>query len=198
MKIRLVIITFFIVFLGGCVSSLHPLYSSDTLTFRTEMLGNWVQADGQGQWIFVKNDKPDDLYYTLIFTQYDLKSKEQTQNHYIVHLVKLGNYYFLDFELALSDEEEEKLIGNLFSPVLITHKFAKIDISKEKLKVYMFDDEWISDLFDQQKIRMKHEKLENGSILLTASTNELQKFVKKYAAEKKAFSDELILTRKSI
>lgn len=200
MKTRLLFSFLLIILASGCVSSLHPLYSSDTLVFRNEMLGTWVQSDGEGQWIFKKEDPLGDSYsyYTLNYTEKEVNSHKESQSNYNVHLVKLNNYYFLDFELLLSDEEQEKLLGNFFSPVLVTHKFAKIDIASGKLKLYLFDDDWLTDLFEKQKIRMKHEKMEDTSILLTASTAELQKFVTKYADDEQAFSDELVLIRKAL
>lgn len=198
MKIYLGIGILLITIMSSCVSSLHPLYSADTLTTRSEMEGSWMESDGNGQWTFVKEEALGYNYYELTYIEKELNSNKTRRSKYNVHLIKLGNYYFLDFGLLLDEEDQEKLLSNVLSPVVITHKFAKIDIINGKLKIHLFDDDWITDLFEKQKIRMKHEKLENGGILLTASTEELQKFVKKYANEQQAFSDELILTRKAI
>lgn len=197
MKTRLLICLFLIFAMSSCVSSLHPLYSSDTLVFRNEMLGKWVEKDGEGEWQFEKENQDEASSYILTYTEKALNKKTENKSQYSIYLVKLGDYYFLDFERLLSNEESDNYGGSL-SPMLTTHKFAKIEVAKDKLKLYLFDDDFLKKLFEQKKIRIKHEKLQDDSILLTASTADLQKFVQKYAAEKKAFLDELVLVKKAI
>lgn len=197
MKIRWVIFLFFIFLLNSCVSSLHPLYTEDTLAFRPEMLGSWLEKDGEGEWQFDKASQGDHLGYVLTYTEKALNSKKINRSRYSVYLVKLGNYYFLDLERLLSDEEKDNYMGSI-SPVITTHKFIKIAVAKDKLTLHPFDDDWLRKLFEQQKIRIKHEKLADDSILLTAPTADLQKFVQKYANEEKAFLEELVLVKKAI
>ena len=57
----------------------------------------------------------------------------------------------------------------------------------------MMDREWIEKLFDENKIRIKHEVID-GDAVLTASTDDLQKFFTKYVNDKDAFLDPDILT----
>lgn len=197
MKTRLLICLFLIFAMSSCVSSLHPLYSSDTLVFRNEMLGKWVEKEGDGEWQFEKENQDEASSYILTYTEKALNKKTENKSQYSIYLVKLGDYYFLDFERLLSNEESDNYGGSL-SPMLTTHKFAKIEVAKDKLELYLFDDDFLKKLFEQKKIRIKHEKLQDDSILLTASTADLQKFVQKYATEKKAFLDELVLVKKAI
>lgn len=197
MKIRWIIFLFFIFLLHGCISSLHPLYTKETLAFRYEMLGSWVEKDDEGEWQFDKANQGDSPGYVLTYTEKALNSSKVNKTRYSVYLVKLGDYYFLDFERLLSDEEKDNYLGSL-SPMLTTHKFVKVEIAREKIVLHFFDDSWLMDLFKQQKIRIKHEKLEDDSILLTAPTADLQKFVQKYANEEKAFLEELVLVKKAI
>lgn len=198
MKIRWLFFMLILVLLSGCISSLHPLYTKDTVTFRNEILGTWVEKDGEeGEWKFEKEKQGDELSYILTYTEKPKGNKKESTSRYTIYLVKLGDYYFMDFEQLLSDEERDKYLASL-SPMITTHKFVKVEITREKLILYFFDDSWLMDLFKQQKIRIKHEKLEDDSILLTAPTADLQKFVQKYATEKKAFLDGMELVRKAI
>lgn len=197
MKIRFGLFLLFITILSGCISSLHPLYTKETIAFRPEMLGSWIEKDGDGEWQFDKANQGDSPGYVLTYTEKALNSKKINRSHYKVYLVKLGDYYFLDLERLLSDEEKDNYLGSI-SPVITTHKFIKIAVAKDQLTLHPFDDDWLRKLFEQQKIRIKHEKLEDDSILLTAPTTDLQKFVQKYAAEEKAFLDELVLVKKAI
>ena len=62
------------------------------------------------------------------------------------------------------------------------HIFGKIEITDDNLIFYWFDPDYFADLIEQNKVKISH--IDNdGEILITASTDELQKFVKKYGSE---------------
>ena len=168
--------------LPSCIPSLHPLYSDDTLAFREEILGAW--KNGKESWVFTKGDGK---YYELLFSDEDEEAK------FKVHLVRLGEFYFFDFyniENRCSNDD-----GLAIAPLLATHSFARVVFDKKDMKIYFFDIEWLEKLFEQRKIRIKHERMEEDIIVLTAPTAELQEFVRKYAEEEKAFVEPEHLTR---
>ncbi|MFN7120369.1 MAG: hypothetical protein ACK4TA_26520 [Saprospiraceae bacterium] len=196
MKTRWIVLILVAITLPGCIASLHPLYTKDTIAFRNELLGNWDEYESSGEWKFEKLTNSNELPgYALTHNSMGLFSKESKSARYVARLVKLNEYYFLDITRWLSDEEQ-KILGDL-SPVLPTHTFAKIEITKNKLTLHFFDNEWLEQLFEQQKIRIKHETLEDDVIVLTASSAELQKFVLKYVNEEKAYIDALVLIKKA-
>ena len=168
--------------LPSCIPSLHPLYSEDKLVFREEILGEW--KNGRETWAFTRGDGQ---YYQLVF------SDEDEQAEFKVHLVKLGDHYFFDFyniKNRCSDDD-----GLAIAPLLATHSFAKVVLDKDDMKLYFFDIEWLEKLFEQRKIRIKHEVMEEDIIVLTAPTADLQEFVRKYAEEEKAFMSPEHLSR---
>jgi len=59
--------------------------------------------------------------------------------------------------------------------------------------LYWYGEEWLTDLFEQNRIRIKHETVQVAPDMprhiLTASTNELQKFITKYADNPKTGID---------
>jgi hypothetical protein len=59
----------------------------------------------------------------------------------------------------------------------------------ENIVMYWFNSEFLTNLIDSNKIKISHKMLEN-SVLLTANTEELQKFVKKYGNNPRAYLDE--------
>lgn len=123
---------------------------------------------------------PNKFTYTLNI--YDKSMPENTAEFHL-HIVKLGDKLFID----LFPEEWQKNNPILAIHLMGVHTFAKIDIGN-KLEINWFDTELLQKLFDENKIRIKHE--DNGVYtLLTAKPEELQKFVIKYANEDKAFSD---------
>ncbi len=196
MKIRHFIVVFLILAIAGCVPSLHPLYTADTVAFRSDMLGDWVDADDKNNsWLFEKNDNSKLPSYKLKLTDKKIFQDAWETFHYEVHLVKLEDYYFLDFIRDLTDEEQA-ILDDGIAPMIAAHSFARIDFKDNAMTLRMFDYEFVENLFKQQKIRLKHETLTDGTIVLTAPTEDLQKFVVKYANDPAAFGEELKLVRK--
>lgn len=187
----------------GCVPSLHPLYTSDVLAWNKDVAGAWVPADEDreegsvaGIWQFVANkDKSFDLI------QYD---SDGTPGTLEAHLVKLGEHYFFDFAARFANSEEKEryptlnnkrftdLEGIHYFPV---HTFAKVAVDEKRMSIAMFDSEFLEMLLEQNRIRIKHEKVD-GDYVLTASSKELQKFMIKYADDPNAFVDPIFLEKK--
>jgi len=74
-----------------------------------------------------------------------------------------------------------------FIPV---HSFAKVQMNEDGFKLDFLSDDYLEDLFEQNRIRLPHvSRSENGQkvTLLTASPEELQKFLVKFGADKEAF-----------
>lgn len=168
----------------GCLPSVHPLYTEDDLVFREELLGTW--EDDDNIWTFTKSDEKE----------YGLIHIEDADTAYMdAHLVKLGDYYFLD--LLLSDPPIENSLGQMH--IISVHTFSKVTFREEgKISIEMFNSDWIVDMIKEGRVRIRHEVREDDDlILLTASTEELQKFVIKYADEPKAFSELTELTKAS-
>lgn len=130
-----------------------------------------------------------------------------------IHVIKLGSDFFMDFyPTSMPNEDELKQdagIGNLVKElekmnslkafhVYPVHNFAKLEVGQKQLKITMFDPDFLKNLLENQQIRIKHEKTEEGFIL-TASSQELQKFAEKYAHVKEAFLDDpIVLNRKTL
>ena len=63
------------------------------------------------------------------------------------------------------------------------------------MELRLTDDEKLKELIEQDPKVVKYEKLENGKIFLTASTQHLQEFVLKHADNDKLFTEEIPLVR---
>ncbi|MCB0520294.1 MAG: hypothetical protein H6577_08750 [Lewinellaceae bacterium] len=182
--------------LQGCIPSLHPIYTTDKLVEVKELPGLWTES-GNGQVTYKNSEgKPEswnfndqgDKSYELIHT--DDQGRKAV---FEVHVIKLDRYYFMDFYPTESAEEGEPVIADVYKMndmeqmhLLPVHTFAKLEISPTELKISMFDPDFLKKLLENQQIRIKHEKTESGFVL-TASPEELQKFVAKYADVKEAF-----------
>jgi hypothetical protein len=194
----------------GClVKSLHPFFTEKDIVFDKSLIGNWIDPDSSSweirQYMKVtglfKPEKPDPTYLITF------KDKKGTG---IFHgrLFRLENQLYIDFYPEEIDMENE-LMGFHMVP---SHSLAKIELLSGKIIIRWYNEEWLLNLFKQNRIRIAHERIpyENGSyndrdfqVVLTAPTEDLQKFIKKYGNDPKAFSNEnnredytFVLTRK--
>lgn len=178
--------------------------SPDVWIFRPKQASiNMTVTKDDGSTVTLRDDEGIDGHYELAHFS------EEGQYAYDAVLLKLGKTYFLDvFPDAPIDDletfkQKEKTPGLSFSeedenfPILAnyvaTHNFYKVEfVNDKKILIYPFDGERLEDLVAQRKIRIKHESV-NDNFVITASTEELQKFIIKYAEDKKTFEDPLEL-----
>lgn len=193
--------------LSSCVYSLFPLYSEETVVFKEELLGKWA-VDNDGSYLLFQ--RPDDIEKTksgigllmhphgssssidremLYFLDiYDQSVSSQVQR-YEAHMVQLGDDYFLDI-FPTSEFGNETMSDNFMG----MHSFFKLEASKNELKITRFDLQKLSELFNSNLIRLRHEAVD-GTILITAQTEELQQFIERYAKDERVFEDTEIYQR---
>ncbi|MDX1672947.1 MAG: hypothetical protein R3211_11455, partial [Balneolaceae bacterium] len=115
---------------------------------------------------------------------------EQDTAYFEAFLVRLGDHYFLDLVIEDIEVDNTLALYHLF-PV---HTFSKVSFEEDRVNIEMFNSNWIIEMIENEKVRIKHEKAAD-MVLLTASTSELQKFILKYVEEPKAYSEPIVLTR---
>jgi len=194
--------------LGGCipVMSLHPLYTEEDLVFEEKLLGTWVD-DSNNIWEF-KDANEQEKMCKLIFVD-----NEDKKGSFVARLVKLENKLFLDvFPNQLPCKAEKQKHQLVEDKIMLTvkvspkwhyntfffvpfHSFIKINSIKPHLKMQLTDDEGMGKLLAEDPNAIKHE-IVDGTLVLTASTKELQAFVLKYADDSRLFTDEIIYSRK--
>lgn len=214
-KLFFLVIFCSLLLMQGCIPSLHPLYSDNTLIKIDEIIGTWGDSDNEGDnKLMITTNSEDGLPNTWSFEKEGEKSyrliqidEDGRKAAFEAHFVKLGDDVFVDFFPAHLNKSDgvfsteaypsvEKMNSLLALHTMPVHTFAKVEVTDEHFKIKMFNYDWISDLFEQNRIRLKHELTDSDNILLTASTAELQKFVIKYADEPEAYVEETSLTRK--
>jgi hypothetical protein len=206
---RLVSVLLLVFLLSGCmVYSFYPLYTEKDL-FPNELLtGEWFESDQTNvkstkdgsDWKFEhpypkdkENTHLDSCMYVLKVTEKE--EGESVTSTFLVHVIKLEGNYFLDF--YLKDYPEDGNIRFSTFHVIPVHTFAKLTVSENSLKISWFDPDWLEKLIKENKIRIHHEE-NDDVILLTAKSQELQKFVSKYVNSEDAFDNgiTIVLQRK--
>ncbi|MDD1777525.1 MAG: hypothetical protein LUQ65_05095 [Candidatus Helarchaeota archaeon] len=169
------------IFLTGCVPSLHPLFTEKDLIFEPALVGTWVDEDGKNTWEFKKSEENS---YELVYTENEVPAKFQA------HLLKLGGFLFLDVF-----PEEPEMKNGLYKGLLIpAHGFSRIWMEGDSVRLAYLDPDWFKQMIDKKKVKIDHDFIDQ-SIILTAQTEDLQKFAVKYAEDAKAFSNKSELHR---
>jgi hypothetical protein len=177
MKAKIQIAAFYLlaVILGGCVPSLHPLFTANDLIYDANLVGKWASTEPNETIVFKQAENKS---YECIYIDKDNKSGK-----FIVSLGKLGNTMYLDIypgEPNMTDN------GFFASHLLSTHSFMKIELLKNTLKLCSMSPDNTDSLLKFRPNAVKHEKVDDDHIVLTAPTKELQKFILKYGTDKKA------------
>ena len=175
MKAKVFIFYLLAVLLGGCVLSLHPLYTDKELIFDEKLLGSWDLDEHK--WEFKKAGEKKS--YELIVTD------EGGKGEFAAHLVKIDKMLFLDLYPKGPDF---KASNYLKLHLLPAHTFLRIEQIEPTLKIRAMNPEKMDDMLEKDPNLVKHEVVE-GRIVLTASPKELQKFMKKYADVKDLFGE---------
>jgi hypothetical protein len=125
--------------------------------------------------------------YLVIYE--DLNDEQPDSSYFLGKFVQLDEDYYLDlYPFDVFDVDFRS------SHLLPVHTFSKIDLEEDSISINLFRDSWIEDQIRDNRVRIKHEKLEEG-ILITASTEELQQFIKKYGNVTEAYRDPITLNR---
>jgi len=182
----------------SCIPSLYPLYRDKDLLFDTRLLGlfntegNMIGDIGGDTWEFEKldwqaeNKSGSDWDKFRSGKTYKLIALEDGKNaEFAAHLIKLGKNFYLDFFPVKYNIEHVMLDMQLIP----AHIFGKIEFVDNNIVMNWFDGEFLTNLIDSNKVKISHKMLEN-SILLTANTEELQKFVRKYGDNTRAFLNQ--------
>jgi hypothetical protein len=185
--------------LQGCIlRSVHPFYKEGDITYRASLEGKW--KDGEGVDWRIHHNPFDNNSYELHC------SKNGAEATLLGHLFTLDGELYLDV-VPLSDDREELTVFDLH--MMPTHSIARVDlVDNDRVNIRWFNEEWLRNMFKQNKIKISHEVMmdpnpkgeDDGAYLLTATTDELQKFIMKYAKTEGAYDDQdlqLSLTRTS-
>ncbi|MFP4846218.1 hypothetical protein [Winogradskyella sp. PE311] len=221
MKTKGIILILTVLLFSSCiVKSLQPFYIKDSLSFNKALLGNWTD-NKKGQWTVeaIKDKFEEDRKEGVELSEEDLLFLDTYKKGYYIKLVSkekeagfiampflINEQYFLDFiPLEIEDDEINSLAAQ---HLLKTHSVAKLDIESDtKVSFSWLSEKPIGQLFDENQIRLKHEKIGiEEDLLLTASSKELYAFLDKFMksnvknkwgedTNKKTSSDRFTLTR---
>ena len=167
----------------GCVPSLHKLYTPDVEVFDEALLGTWVGGDDIWEFQKVVRPKSEDskLFYSLRITDEKDRSAK-----FEAHLVDLDDKLFLD--IYPTDEPKDANAWYKIH-VLPVHTFVCLEIKDDLLNMQVMNPETMNRLVEDDPDMIKHEIIKDDRLVLTASTADLQRFLKDCADHDDFYGD---------
>jgi hypothetical protein len=194
MKTKTIILTVMLaVLLSGClVKSLHPFYNESDVIYKQELTGTWLDEDS-ARWVIsrfsftqglFKGDSLDNSYFVELYEDSLVPSK------FNVHLFSLDGLLYLDF-LPVRDDSGKELYDIHLVPA---HTLARVNFDdNDRMTISWFNEDWLNRLFEENRLKISHEVINSSAegygtqYVLTASTDELKKFIVKYGNDPNVF-----------
>ena len=142
-----------------------------------------------GRWYFLESDdkKSYDFKWGAVGAKGGFVAKAR--------LVRLGNVMFIDFEGDDSKVKDEEQKDNLtIYPAISTHMMGRIWLTDKALEIHFLKDDWVKAQMKAGTFGLAGLNVE-GVPLLTAKTEDLQKFMQEYAEDQEALSENFSLVR---
>ncbi len=174
--------------LGGCVQTLQPAYQAKDLIFEPGLLGVWKDgdsSDSRGQWEFRRDGKQG---YQLVITDNNGKTGK-----FQAHLARVDDLTLIDLvpERPAVDASETYLYY-----LLPTHTFFVVDQLEPELQMRAMNVQWLGKQLEAEPGLLAHESRERDKrLLVTASTKELQQFIRQHRNHDEAFGEPSHLVR---
>jgi hypothetical protein len=183
--------------LAGCLTTLHPIFTSKDLVIDTRLIGTWEKVEDSTEVIYRKPNANEinNLSQALqseaakiyVLDEKDKQGKLKSTNY--AFMVKLGKYFYMDYYPA--GEKERQSCNHFFAAHLVPmHSIYRIQFkNNNSFSVQRLDGSYLEKLIKKKQIRIKHEVMEDGGIFITASTQELQQYLIKYSDVPEAYND---------
>lgn len=177
-RIKYSIVVGIAIFMMGCPTrSLFPLFTESDLVFNPALVGTWIDVEGADTFTFQKAGEKS----------YNVVSLEQKGNSegYRVQLGRLGKFWFID---------SYPLKGGGDHHTLSAHILSRIWLNGDTLRMASLESDWLRGMIDAKTLSIAHVR-RDGDIILTATTEELQQLVLRFAEDDKAFPDPGVFIR---
>jgi len=179
-----------LVFLTGCLQSLHPLFHEADLIFDERLVGAWTAEDET--WTFERAtsgmfDKRPENAFAIRVTD-----KDSTISHFQGHLGAIEDDTFMDLF------PDGAVQGGTEGWCVPLHLVYRIWVGSDTLRIAALDTDWFDQTVskEQTRTRLQIQKID-GRDIATAPTDTLQAFLRDhYRDVPNAYESVDLLVRK--
>jgi len=182
--------------LFGCQSpapSLHALVGTGEAVLEPVLVGQWCEESPEhtcqddSRWTF---EQEGERAFRLTISEGVTGGEAFVFN---VRLARIDGQLFLDARLKEHFLGDKRIDSDVF--VLPTHLIGRIELEPDALRIQLFHTDWMREQIAAGRLELSHTNLEDGTFLITAGTEELQQFVRRYGGEEEAFAFRTDLIR---
>ena len=209
--------------LTSCLTSLHNLVTYTTVVSDDRVVGNWqhnnltVKFESVPASYFLKNISSgkengekksiyDSAEDSLLFSKsYVIQFTKNNYRFYMVCcLTHIGDDTYADIEPITAermDKPNPTDADNLFTAggYTTTHSIAKLFIRGNELELRILNGEFIKEQLNNGAAGVRYEKDDLfATTLITASSEELRRFLSKYGDDERLYSSKNTITLKKI
>jgi hypothetical protein len=165
--------------------SLQPFYTKADLETDNRLPGAWIDKDEDVTFTFERGEENE-----YLVTVKEREGGQELSSEFEAHLVRLGATWFLDF-FPKSIREGDEFYRIHF---LRAHSLARVEIREDSVRMAFLNGSWLRKKIEGNAVDTPHEKVD-GSLLLTGTTDEVQKLAFFFGNDDEAFADPLSLER---
>ncbi len=201
-KVFPILLIFLACLLNGCLSTLYPIFKEEDIIFNKNLLGYWKSVN-ENNYVEFKRipagrrpEMPQGIHKLsdsgYLVSKIDSTGRITDEN--FVFLARIGKYYYLDYYGA--ETASEKAMSRIFKDQFVKlHSSYRCDIKDNgRFEIRRFDKDFLDKLILNNKINIRHETVE-GKNIITAPTEELQKFIIQYSDNPAAFTEVINYVR---
>lgn len=189
-----------LVFLTGCLTTLHPIFTEKDIAYDPKLIGTWKTENQGNKGIAVITNLSTESSVELPGNISSIKQKGYlvsfldengaTSERYIAFLARIGKHLYFDYFPA--DKKGDRKIDEFFAAHFVKmHTSYRVEISNDgSFELSQLDEGYVTKLIDEKKIRISYEKGADDNTVITASTKELQQYLLKYGDEPSAYRSE--------
>jgi hypothetical protein len=196
-KLQVCVLTAFLGFLTGCagVVSLHPLVlpTDHDAIFDPTLVGAWEDVDPHFRNVYTVSRAESGYNVTLHPSDPGDAGKREVKLS--MHLLKVGDRRVLDVytkDLTCSSETATYSVNcdNYYTQVQV-HVFFKLRVEKDSAWWSEMGSDWLKEQI-KTRAQLRHEVLteEHDKFVLTASPDELRRYLLPYVADDRSFEHE--------
>lgn len=195
-----------LIFLSGCLHTLHPIFTEKDLAYNPKLIGTWkTENQGNKGRALITNlatenslELPGNIS-SIKQKGYLISYQDEngaTSERYIAFLARIGKHLYFDYFPA--DKKEDQKIDEFFAAHFVKmHTSYRVEISNDgSFEISQLDEGYVTKLIDEKKIRISHETDADDNTVITASTQELQQYLLKYGDEPSAYRSDKTIFKK--
>ena len=187
--------------------TVHPIFTPKDVVYDAGLLGTWkTKGKDRGDHSTVITNLSTDNSIELpgqlsalkhkgyLIARYDVDNN--LLGEHIGFLARIGGRLYFDYYPV--DRQAAKKLDDFFLAHFVKlHTSYRVEIFKDgHFELSQLDASYVSNLIEQKKIRIKHERKGDKDIVITASTEELQQYLIKYSDEPSAYMEDKLVFNK--